>query len=588
VKTIKSETVGLATSSAPRNRLIILLAAASLPLLLVAALLPRTFFDSDSGAKYLQARAIQGRAGWPKTIPYPGSALDPDGRYVPACMHSEGNEAVSIFPVLFPIAAAAGLVAGQDTLWRLVPLAAGLLAVYLAGRLGAVAGSGAGARALIPVCLLATPVFFYSVVFTEHTAAAAAVLGALLLVAERSDTNFATARWAGFGFVLGLAVWLRTETFVILPLGCAPLLWCGRGRWRSALAGAGGVAAGLVLGSAVQRVVLGLWLPAHVFLSRFRSWAIASPLPTRRLTLSLLYAPDPWTGAALIVWLAALFLMLVPRFRHATWVRGLACVAFALALWATFGMPSLRWLAGAKPTVAFHYEAAVPVWAVLAALPVALSGAQPAVGVRRARTLLGVTAALYVVGCLLALPMHGEYQWGPRYLLPGLLLLVVLMLTAPAAEPAWERVRRSLIAGAICAGLAVQCLGIVLLFRATGSNAGLTAAVLAATRPGEVVISTTPVVPLLAAASWTERVFLVSPPPSLTSALLGRLSAARVTAWTFIDVEGLNDCEVVPAASVGVPGGAAWDRETEHSVRLPNRIAHIYRYRVEREARAEP
>ena len=176
---VKPRTVGPATSSAPRKRSLVLLAAASAPLLLVAALLPRTFFDSDSGAKYLQARAIQGRAGWPKTIPYPGGALDPDGRYVSTCMRSEGNEAVSIFPVLFPIVAAAGLVAGQDVLWRLVPLAAGLLAVYFAGRLGAVAGSGAGAPALMPVCLLASPVFFYSLVFTEHTAAAAAVLAAL-------------------------------------------------------------------------------------------------------------------------------------------------------------------------------------------------------------------------------------------------------------------------------------------------------------------------------------------------------------------------------------------------------------------------
>ena len=584
---VKPRTVGPATSSAPRKRSLVLLAAASAPLLLVAALLPRTFFDSDSGAKYLQARAIQGRAGWPKTIPYPGGALDPDGRYVSTCMRSEGNEAVSIFPVLFPIVAAAGLVAGQDVLWRLVPLAAGLLAVYFAGRLGAVAGSGAGAPALMPVCLLASPVFFYSLVFTEHTAAAAAVLAALTLVAERGDTNLATARWAVFGFVLGLAVWLRTETFVILPLACAPLV-CGRGRWKPTLAAAGGVATGLVLGSVVQRAVLGLWLPAHVFFSHFRSWALASPLPTRRLTLSTLYAPDPWTGVALIVWLAALVLVLVPRYRHATWVRGLACVAFALALWATFGMPSLRWLAGAKPTVAFHYKAAVPVWVVLAALPAALTGARPAVGVRRTRTLLGATAALYVVGCLLAVPMHGEYQWGPRYLLPGLVLLVVLMLTAPAAEPAWERVRRLLIAGAICAGLAVQCLGIALLFRATGSNTALTAAVLAATRPGEVVISSTPVVPLLAAASWTDRVFLVSPPPSVTYELLGRLSAARIAGWTFIDVEGLNDSGVVPAASVGVPGGAEWSRETEHSVMLPNRVVHLYRYHLKPDARAGP
>jgi hypothetical protein len=315
-------------------------------------------------------------------------------------------------------------------------------------------------------------------------------------------------------------------------------------------------------------------------LSRFRSWATASPLPTRRLTLSTLYAPDPWTGAALIVWLAALLLVVVPRTRNTTWARGIACVAFALALWATFGMPSLRWLAGAKPTSAFPYQAAVPVWVVLAALPAALSGVRPAAGVRRTRVLLGATAGLYVVGCLLALPMHGEYQWGPRYLLPGLVLLVVLMLTAPAAEPAWERVRRSLIAGAICAGLAVQCLGITLLFRASGSNAGLAAGVLVATQPGEVVVSSTQVVPLLAAASWTDRVFLVSPPPSLTLELLGRLSAERIATWTFVDVDGLNDCEVVPAASVGVPGGPAWDRETEQSVSLPNRAAHLYRYRL--------
>jgi hypothetical protein len=94
------------------------------------------------------------------------------------------------------------------------------------------------------------------------------------------------------------------------------------------------------------------------------------------------------------------------------------------------------------------------------------------------------------------------------------------------------------------------------------------------------VISTTSVVGLLAAASWEDRVFLVSPPPSLDSELLGRLSAARIAAWTFVDVEGLADFEVVPAATVGVPGGEAWDREAESVVRLPNRLAHLYRYRL--------
>jgi len=517
-------------------------------------------FSIDAGAKELQALAFAHDSGWPRPIEVPAQGLDPDGRLLPPFLVPMPGGAASIYPVLFPLLAAplAG-VAGPPAL-RLLPLAAGVAAAWLAGllvrRLCGVGSPGPPAAA----ALLATPLAFYALTFWEQTLAATLVMAALLVILGSDDRRPVRppAAWAGGGLLLGTACWVRTEIVVLTALVVAvPLVMERRSGLRAALAGAGGAAAGLLLGAGLQRLALGSWLPLHLVYHAESFTRGGSLLQERLATLVGSMVPDPVTALASLIWIAALAAALWDRTRRSRLTRTLGVSAVLTAFAAALAAPALRWMAGARPTEAFPFAAPAATWVLLAPLPLAAAARPERIADRRWRA-MALVAALFVVAVSLAKPARSP-EWGHRLLLPSVLLgMVVLLALEPFSARAPKVIRRTAVA-ALAVALVVQAGGLALLGHGVATHAGLVRSLLSQTSPGDVVLTDTAMLPLGSAAGFASRRFLFCASPDALDYALRRLAAAGERSLSFATVDGLAFGGLRPGELLSA-GEARWRR----------------------------
>src|SRR5262249_51194377 len=153
----------------------------------------------------------------------PGQALDPAGQFTP--FHPKqyrldgAGDLFLQWPIFLPLLAwPFYAVLGLAGLYAL-PLIGALAACWCAYRLAPAGGAPARwAWLAIPLLGLCAPLGFYSWVFFEHTLAAALVAGAaLLLITGIPAQN--PWRMAGAGLLLGAAIYLRSELYVLVPVG---------------------------------------------------------------------------------------------------------------------------------------------------------------------------------------------------------------------------------------------------------------------------------------------------------------------------------------------------------------------------------
>jgi len=188
--------------------------------LFALSLTPRAvFWSPDEGAKFLMVKTLQHAA-----LPYRGVTLDPTYRYYPQHpIYPHLNQAgqvefhwsagfawLSLLP--FYLFGLTGLY-----LW---PLFSGLAVAYLSGRLAERLQPGTFAITMLLVGLT-TPMFFYSLLFWEHTLV---VLLALMALEQSLTLLIHPRKRHGIGLMvcLGLAVTLRLEMlFYGLALGVA-------------------------------------------------------------------------------------------------------------------------------------------------------------------------------------------------------------------------------------------------------------------------------------------------------------------------------------------------------------------------------
>jgi hypothetical protein len=183
------------------QRWIVLAAWASVLLVYVLSLLgmPRhVFWSPDEGSRLLQAKTLRFDDGFSHALPYPGERLDPDLRFY---AHRRGARIErSLYPVRdgagafhfhwapwFPLLSRLPLELFGVTGVYVLPLLAGWLTAVLSGRLAAAIDPSLEVPAVLVVGL-ATPIYFYSLCFWEHTVAAALSLCAVLLFARRGGT----------------------------------------------------------------------------------------------------------------------------------------------------------------------------------------------------------------------------------------------------------------------------------------------------------------------------------------------------------------------------------------------------------------
>jgi hypothetical protein len=132
--------------------------------------------------------------GFDTSISYPGRSLDPNLTLLrgwPAPMRVQSNGSVmGPFPVWFSLLSWLPYTLFGLRGLLLLPLLGGVASAVLAGLLAERWVAGRGWLAVL-LTALATPVFFYSEVFWEHTPALAAVLGGLVLMMYFEPAGFA-------------------------------------------------------------------------------------------------------------------------------------------------------------------------------------------------------------------------------------------------------------------------------------------------------------------------------------------------------------------------------------------------------------
>ncbi len=403
---------------------------------------PETFFSCDGGSKYILTRAFLTRdANWPM-LPYPGRALDPEGRFFPireVFSVNAGEQYYSTFPIYFPMLSAPGLALMGMRGLHLLPLLAGacclILFALLGDRIGWTRRWTLGGIALLA---FATPFGFYTAAFWEHVPALAVVLAGIVLFFARTGTWSTVAA----GFLLGFSAILRVECpwvgAGLLGAGVIAQLQAGRtgtsilgphGKRRLVLLAAGLAAGGATVAGA-NLFVYGTPIGTHLFAN------MSGPEVRRTFIFWRLIAGkiSPfWTIPAL----GLLASGLIPG-RWGKLIRLALLVVIALPvsrMLLTQTLPPFgrRSLQGILETSPFFFLIPLlhdrrPRSGTDAAFP-EQSEAGRQERASRFAVLLGRAAAIAALGMLLSAPVEGGLQGGGRLLLPVVVVGLAAVLS---------------------------------------------------------------------------------------------------------------------------------------------------------------
>jgi hypothetical protein len=385
--------------------------------LALVALPRKAFFSSDEGLKFIQMQNAL-RMGWSDfALEYPGREVDPELNFVPINNPPpliRDRQIYAVYPVVFPLLSAPLFsVLGYAGLY-LIPLASGLLTLLLTARLSRLANLDGLATAL--VLGLCTPLLFYSLLFWDHTLGVLLSTAALLLVAANLRAPGSWQLLLG-GLILGAAVWIRTELYVMSLVVPLAYFFLGGRRARQAL----------VLGLGILASLLPLWLFQYFtygsligpHLGHFASLGTALPVTTSRLAVIYYLLLESSTDARfvflyLMAFAAAATVVASPRLRH---VPSVVAGVFGALL--VCSLPNLR-----------QAWSGVPMGGLIATAPFLVLVLGMLFGSKATqldRLLLAVCGGYIGLVCLTT-PVDPGLQWGPRFLLPVFPLASVLAL----------------------------------------------------------------------------------------------------------------------------------------------------------------
>ncbi len=174
------------------------------------------FWSPDEGAKFIQFHTTCGIKAY---LPYPGQSLDPEYNFYPDKPHYPQREADNMikchWPTLFPLVSRYFYDTFGIIGLYVIPLISGLLITMLAGRLTYLLLPAATSTAILAVGL-STPIFFYSLLFWEHTVVVLLGLTGLWLVIELYQTRYCQLATILSIFLLILATLMRVEMIVYM------------------------------------------------------------------------------------------------------------------------------------------------------------------------------------------------------------------------------------------------------------------------------------------------------------------------------------------------------------------------------------
>lgn len=485
---------------------------------------PHAFWSPDVGAQFAM---IQGglRGDGVAHLAYANVVTDPEGQIHPLAFYlAHGPRGLFIiYPPLYPWL--------SQGAYRLLGFPGLSLLSALCG-LGTAWATGLAARRLglrywswLPLVMgLATPLLVYSVVFWTH--AALMLLAALAAGGMARALREGRARWAvGAGAALGLGVCVHELLGMLLLAALAAALTLPRTARARRLAGAllAGAAPLLLGWLLANRWLYGLWAGPHLAgnvanpRDHFYGWAtLLGPVYLRGRVFSQLVGVETLTVPVALFGLLLAAGVLAAR-------RGGACRWAAVPLWAGAALAGLPLLWGAG-----SFSGLFPATPLL--LLALTPGPRPSPPAARGHvtpppeigdpmqigdpmpaalffTWARRACALFVLMVLLN-PVPPGLEWGGRYLLTALPLLVLLAAGAlerlHALAPQGPR-RRAVLAGAatlVAASLAGQVQGLAAVHRDLAFSRDLIGAARAAPGPA-----------LVTDLTWVGPELMASPVP---------------------------------------------------------------------------
>jgi len=378
--------------------------------------MPReAFFSSDEGLKLIQLQSFVRRGLGDFTLDYPGRELDPALSYVPINnpppLIREGR-IYAVYPVFFPLLTV--------PLYRLldyaglyvIPLASGVLTLVISYYIARLTGDNGPSSIL--VLAFCTPLIFYSLLFWDHTLGTLLFTLALLLVVKNLEQPKQLLLVLG-GMLTGLAIWVRSELYVMAVVMPVVYYFLGSRRFSHALSLGAGTLMGLVPLWLFQYLVYGDFIGPHV---GHLAW-LAEELPVATDRVAILYhtllegnSSPAMSFLFIIAFVASAMLVRAPKLRTNRLLVIIAFAGLALAtipniLEAAMGRP-LGGLITTSPFLAFSFATLL----------------NSSFG-RKNRFLLTLSVGYITLVCLMT-PVDPGLQWGPRFLLPILPPLTIL------------------------------------------------------------------------------------------------------------------------------------------------------------------
>jgi len=515
----------------------------------LAMLPPGGLWIVDNGNKRIQVEALLASGFRDFSLPWPGRELDPELAFNPlpnAFSVVRDGRLYSVFSPVFPAISALPFRVLGDAGLCLLPLLASLALLGFVGRIADLAELPPRGRVLaILVAGLATPLWFYAVIFWEHAVAASLCVASVALALEFL-TRGSRRRLFLSGLAIALAAGLRDPLLLFAAvLGALVFFATPQERLRTGGIFGAGLAAGLLPLALFQWLALGDPLGFHLthgFAPRAgEETGLGFHLRTRPRVLHHLFLASGGGVAfsALLTGPFALLLLAQPRLPN----RAYRAVALAAAAWA---------LAGAIVLAVSHATAASPIERLLRSNGFFAAAPLLVVGLLRRRDPGPAPACDRVVGWLLQLvggyallyfaltPLRNTtgIHWGNRYLLELYPLLAVpcaVGLLELWRGPAAARGAAVLLALLAAASLALQVFSIDLLRRKLVFGARLEQAV--RERPEAVVVTDTWWVPqTLAHEFFRKSIFYVSTPEQ-GRVLLARLAQRGSGGFLFVTAD---------------------------------------------------
>jgi len=503
-----------------RTQLIVVTAVAAAGIgWLAASLPPDGFYSGDSGLKLIAARSAINHPRRPVELDLPISGGKPMPYVDPMVELHEGHGDVLQSP-LFPVISAPAIAALGLRGAYVLPAIAFVALLPLLDVIRRHATPDSSFAVLAWITIAASPLFFYSLEFWEHSIAVA-------LIAASMAAAFMDHRWGpalagptiawslvASGALAGFAALLRPEA-VWFVVGLGLIVGVSNDAARTFQVREQTIAFGCGVATVIIPFAIANLMHTGTLLGPHAS-ANLEPL-THDYLAARWQRLDAWLWPHSLLAFAGLLLV------AAAWLGGLFEVDLRVR--------QLVALTGAVTIAAAAAERLLPRDSFWQAFPLSLLALVPTAPLPSSARRLYVIALVTLVGIVLTATHDGGAQWGARLLLataPPLMVLAARSATQAVGVGRWRVARVALVLLTLIAGLATSRSAYQELRSTKREYARLVQTTASLTAPGDIIVTNVWWFDQIAASLYGSRVFLYTADRASATSALADLSTANV------------------------------------------------------------